>query len=79
MAVNSILLSKPFDNGVICASEQSVLIIDSVYDEVMEEFAQRGAYILKEDEIDKVRNILIRDGALNPDIVGQSAYKIAHN
>ncbi len=77
MAVNSILLSKTFDNGVICASEQSVLIIDSVYDEVMEEFAQRGAYILKEDEIDKVRNILIRDGALNPDIVGQSAYKIA--
>jgi len=77
MAVNSILLSKTFDNGVICASEQSVLIIDSVYDEVMEEFAQRGAYILKEDEIDKVRNILIRDGSLNPDIVGQSAYKIA--
>ncbi|NLZ47890.1 MAG: bifunctional acetaldehyde-CoA/alcohol dehydrogenase [Clostridiales bacterium] len=77
MAVNSILLSKTFDNGVICASEQSVIIIDSVYDEVMEEFTQRGAYILKEDEIDKVRNILIRDGALNPDIVGQSAYKIA--
>lgn len=77
MAVNSILLSKTFDNGVICASEQSVIIIDSVYDEVMEEFAQRGAYILKEDEVDKVRNILIRDGALNSDIVGQSAYKIA--
>ena len=77
MAVNSILLSKTFDNGVICASEQSVIIIDSVYDEVMEEFAQRGAYILKEDEVDKVRNILIKDGALNADIVGQSAYKIA--
>ncbi|NLP28916.1 MAG: bifunctional acetaldehyde-CoA/alcohol dehydrogenase [Clostridia bacterium] len=77
MAVNSILLSKTFDNGVICASEQSVLILDSVYDEVMEEFAQRGAYILKEDEVDKVRNILIKDGALNADIVGQSAYKIA--
>ena len=60
MAVNSILLSKTFDNGVICASEQSVLILDSVYDEVMEEFAQRGAYILKEDEVDKVRNILLK-------------------
>ncbi|WP_139904841.1 bifunctional acetaldehyde-CoA/alcohol dehydrogenase [Clostridium thermarum] len=77
MAVNSILLSKTFDNGVICASEQSVLIIDSVYDEVMTEFAERGAYILKGEEIDKVRKIILKDGALNADIVGQSAYKIA--
>jgi acetaldehyde dehydrogenase (EC 1.2.1.10)/alcohol dehydrogenase AdhE (EC 1.1.1.1) len=77
MAVNSILLSKTFDNGVICASEQSVLIVDSVYDKVMEEFAERGAYILKGEEIDKVRKIILLDGAVNADIVGQSAYKIA--
>lgn len=77
MAVNSILLSKTFDNGVICASEQSVIVIESVYEEVMAEFAERGAYILKGEEVDKVRKIILKDGALNADIVGQTAYKIA--
>lgn len=77
MAVNSILLSKTFDNGVICASEQSVIVMDQVYDEVKDEFIRRGAYILKEDEIDKVREIILVNGRINPDIVGQSAYTIA--
>ncbi|MGL5822014.1 MAG: bifunctional acetaldehyde-CoA/alcohol dehydrogenase [Sarcina sp.] len=77
MAVSSILLSKTFDNGVICASEQTVLVVDSVYDEVRKEFAERGAYFLKADEIDKVRKTIIINGALNAKIVGQSAYKIA--
>ncbi len=77
MAVNSILLSKTFDNGVICASEQSVIVLDSVYDEVRKEFAERGAYILNNDEIDKVRKVILINGALNAKIVGQPAYKIA--
>ena len=78
MAVNSILLSKTFDNGVICASEQSILVIDKVYDEVKNELAERGAYILKGEEIDKVRKVILNEkGGLNANIVGQSAYKIA--
>ena len=77
MAVNSILLSKTFDNGVICASEQSVLATDKIYDKVKEEFVNRNAYILKGDELDKVRKTIVIDGHLNGDIVGQSAYKIA--
>ncbi|WHH59303.1 bifunctional acetaldehyde-CoA/alcohol dehydrogenase [Petroclostridium sp. X23] len=77
MAVNSVLLSKTFDNGVICASEQSVIVMDQIYDEVKREFQERGAYILKEDEIDKVRNMILVNGALNAKIVGQSACKIA--
>jgi acetaldehyde dehydrogenase / alcohol dehydrogenase len=77
MAVNSILLSKTFDNGVICASEQSVIAVDSVYNKVRKEFSDRGAYILKKDEIDKVRNVILVNGALNAKIVGQPAYKIA--
>jgi len=77
MAVNSILLSKSFDNGVICASEQSVLVMEEIYDEVRNEFAERGAYILKEAEVDKVRKIILTNGALNSNIVGQSAYRIA--
>ena len=77
MAVSSILLSKTFDNGVICASEQTVLVVDSVYDEVKKEFADRGAYFLKDAEIDKVRKVILINGALNANIVGQSAYKIA--
>ncbi|NMM63645.1 bifunctional acetaldehyde-CoA/alcohol dehydrogenase [Clostridium sp. P21] len=77
MAVNSILLSKTFDNGVICASEQSVISLDSVYEEVKKEFEDRGAYILKNDEIDKVRKVILINGNLNAKIVGQSAYKIA--
>lgn len=78
MAVNSILLSKTFDNGVICASEQSLVVLDEVYDEVKRELSARGAYILKGEEVDKVRKIILNEkGGLNADIVGQSAYKIA--
>ncbi len=77
MAVNSILLSKTFDNGVICASEQAVIIPASIYDKVKEEFIARNAYILKGEEVDKVRKTIVIDGHLNGDIVGQSAYKIA--
>ncbi|MGH4123941.1 MAG: bifunctional acetaldehyde-CoA/alcohol dehydrogenase [Clostridium sp.] len=77
MAVNSILLSKSFDNGVICASEQSVLVMEEIYDEVRKEFAERGAYILKKAEVDKVRKVILTNGSLNANIVGQSAYKIA--
>ncbi|SHH32233.1 acetaldehyde dehydrogenase [Caloranaerobacter azorensis DSM 13643] len=77
MAVNSILLSKSFDNGVICASEQSVIVIEDVYDEVKKEFSERGAYLLKKNEIDKIRKIILVNGSINPNIVGQSAYKIA--
>ena len=78
MAVNSILLSKTFDNGVICASEQSILVMDSIYDAVKKELAERGAYILKGEEIDKVRKIILNEkGGLNANMVGQSAYKIA--
>ncbi|MBC2580231.1 bifunctional acetaldehyde-CoA/alcohol dehydrogenase [Clostridium sp. DJ247] len=77
MAVSSVLISKTFDNGVICASEQSVLVQDSIYEEVKKEFALRGAYILKNDEVDKVRKVILINGALNAKIVGQSAYKIA--
>ncbi|MGV8983441.1 bifunctional acetaldehyde-CoA/alcohol dehydrogenase [Clostridium sp.] len=77
MAVNSILLSKSFDNGVICASEQSVLVMEEIYDEVRQEFFDRGAYILTKVEVDKVRKIILINGTLNANIVGQSAYKIA--
>ena len=78
MAVNSILLSKTFDNGVICASEQSIVVLEEVYDEVKKELVDTGAYILKGEEIDKVRKVILNDrGGLNADMVGQSAYKIA--
>lgn len=78
MAVNSILLSKTFDNGMICASEQSVVVLSDIYEEVKKEFVIRGAYILKKDETDKVRKVILNDkGALNAAIVGQPAYKIA--
>ncbi|MCQ2969663.1 MAG: bifunctional acetaldehyde-CoA/alcohol dehydrogenase [Clostridium sp.] len=78
MAVNSILLSKTFDNGVICASEQSIVVLDKVYNEVKKELAERGAYILKGEEVDKVRSIILNEkGGLNANMVGQSAYKIA--
>ncbi|MCF0149448.1 MAG: bifunctional acetaldehyde-CoA/alcohol dehydrogenase [Clostridium sp.] len=78
MAVNSILLSKTFDNGVICASEQSLVILEQVYDEVKKELSERGAYILKGEEVDKVRGVILNEkGGLNANIVGQSAYKIA--
>ena len=77
MAVNSILLSKTFDNGLICASEQSIIALDSVYDEVRREFDKRGAYILNAEEIDKVRKAIFINGSINGKIVGQSAFKIA--
>ena len=77
MAVSSILHSKTFDNGMICASEQSVTVLAPIYDAVKEEFAARGAYFLKGDELDKVRGIILLNGALNAKIVGQSAHTIA--
>ncbi len=76
-AVNSIIHSKTFDNGMICASEQSVIVLDSIYKTVKKEFSDRGCYFLKEDEIEKVRKTIIINGALNAKIVGQSAYRIA--
>ena len=77
MAVNSIIHSKTFDNGMICASEQSVTVLEKVYKEVKDEFALRGCYFLKKDEIEKVRKTIIINGALNAKIVGQSAHTIA--
>ena len=77
LAVNSIIHSKTFDNGMICASEQSVIVLDKVYEEVKAEFAKRGCYILNSEEIEKVRKTIIINGALNAKIVGQSAYNIA--
>ncbi len=77
MAVNSIILSKTFDNGMICASEQSVTVLEKVYDEVKKEFAKRGCYFLKGDEVDKVRKTIVINGALNAKIVGQKAHTIA--
>ena len=77
LAVNSIIHSKTFDNGMICASEQSVIVLDKVYDDVKAEFARRGCYFLNPEETDKVRHTMIINGALNAKIVGQSAVKIA--
>ncbi len=77
LAVNSIIHSKTFDNGMICASEQSVIVPESIYDAVKEEFAQRGCYFLKGAEIEKVRKTIIINGALNAKIVGQKASRIA--
>ena len=77
LAVSSIIHSKTFDNGMICASEQSVTVLDSIYDEVRAEFARRGCYFLKGDELDRVRHTILINGALNAKIVGQSAHTIA--
>ncbi len=77
MAVSSIIHSKTFDNGMICASEQSVTVMDSIYDEVKKEFSARGCYFLKGDELDKLRGTILINGALNAKIVGQPAPKIA--
>lgn len=77
LAVSSVIHSKTFDNGMICASEQSVIISEKIYKQVRKEFADRGCYILKPEELDKVRKTIIINGALNAKIVGQSAYKIA--
>ena len=77
MAVNSILLSKTFDNGMICASEQSVIVLDEVYNEVRQEFIDRGAYVLSKAETSKVGAVLLVKGILNANIVGQTAFRIA--
>ncbi len=77
MAVSSILLSKTFDNGTICASEQSVIVVDDIYELVKAEFQARGAYILAPEELPKVREILLDQGHINAAIVGQSVQNIA--
>jgi len=76
-AVNSIIHSKTFDNGIICASEQSVIVLDKLYNEVKKEFVNRGCYVLNAKETEKVRNTILINGALNSKIVGQSAHTIA--
>ena len=76
-AVASILMSKTFDNGVICASEQSVVVVDAAYDAVRERFASHGGYLLQGQELKAVQGILLKNGALNAAIVGQSAVNIA--
>lgn len=78
MAVNSIIHSKTFDNGTICASEQAAVIMDKVYDQCMKEFADRGCYILSEDEKDKLRKIILNaTGSINAKIVGKTPQQIA--
>lgn len=77
MAAASIIHSKTFDNGMICASEQSVIVMKEVYDEFKAELVKRGAYILKDNEIDNVRKTILINGSLNAKIVGQKATKIA--
>ena len=77
LAVNSIIHSKTFDNGMICASEQSVIVDKKLYDKVKEEFASRGCYFLSDDECEKVRKTIIINGALNAKIVGQKPVTIA--
>ncbi len=77
LAVNSIIHSKTFDNGMICASEQSVIVLDEIYDKVKEEFRYRGCYFLNAEETEKVRKTILINGALNAKIVGQNAFKIA--
>ena len=77
LAVSSVIHSKTFDNGMICASEQSVIVADKIYNKVKKEFAARGCYFLTDDETEKVRKTMIINGALNAKIVGQSAHTIA--
>lgn len=77
LAVNSIIHSKTFDNGMICASEQSVIVPESIYSQVKDEFVKRGCYILTEEECERVRKTIIINGSLNAKIVGQTAHKIA--
>ena len=77
MAVSSIIHSKSFDNGMICASEQAVIVLDSIYDEVKNEFIKRGCHFLADDELERLRGIILVNGSLNSKIVGQSASKIA--
>ncbi|OKL45577.1 bifunctional acetaldehyde-CoA/alcohol dehydrogenase [Pseudovibrio exalbescens] len=75
--VASVLMSKTFDNGVICASEQSVIVVDAVYEQVKERFSTHKGYILKGKEVKAVKDVLMKNGTLNAAIVGQPAYKIA--
>ena len=75
--VSSILMSKTFDNGVVCASEQAVIVMNEVYDTVKDRFAKYGGHILSVDEAESVRKVMFINGALNAAIVGQSAVKIA--
>lgn len=77
LAVSSIIHSKTFDNGMICASEQSVVVLDGVYDAVKAEFVNRGCYVLSQEEAEQVRKTMFPEGALNAKIVGQSAAAIA--
>lgn len=77
MAVNSVIQSKTFDNGMICASEQSVIVLKNIYEEVKKEFIYRGAYLLNKEEKEKISKVIVIDGALNAKIVGQPAYIIA--
>ena len=77
LAVNSIIHSKTFDNGMICASEQSTIVLDKIYEKVKKEFIARGCYFLKGKELDKVRQTIIINGSLNAKIVGQKAHTIA--
>lgn len=77
LAVNSIIHSKTFDNGMICASEQSVIVLDGIYDQVKAEFKKRGCHILSKSETEKIRKIIIINGSLNAKIVGQTAHTIA--
>ena len=77
LSVNSIIHSKTFDNGMICASEQSVIVLTAIYDKVKKEFSDRGCYFLSPDETEKVRKTILINGALNAKIVGQSAKTIA--
>ena len=77
LAVSSVIHSKTFDNGMICASEQSVVVLDGVYEAVKAEFIRRGCYVLSADEAEKLRGVILINGALNAKIVGQSAHTIA--
>ena len=77
LAVSSVIHSKTFDNGMICASEQSVIVLNSIYEQVKKEFMARGCYFLNDEETEKVRKAIIINGSVNARIVGQSAYKIA--
>ncbi|SIR15845.1 acetaldehyde dehydrogenase /alcohol dehydrogenase AdhE [Shewanella morhuae] len=76
-AVSSILMSKTFDNGVVCASEQAVIVVDSIYEQVKERFTSHGGYMLSKDETAAMQNVILKNGGLNADIVGQSAANIA--
>ncbi|PKH56326.1 bifunctional acetaldehyde-CoA/alcohol dehydrogenase [Shewanella sp. Choline-02u-19] len=76
-AVSSILMSKTFDNGVVCASEQAVVVVDEIYDVVKERFISHGGYMLSTEETALMQNVILNNGGLNADIVGQSAATIA--